>query len=161
MDPLAPRHTVPGSERQLPVGGRVVGPVPPDERIDVTLQLRAKVPLAPSAGLSDAAPRQRVYLTREQFAAQHGADPADIEKVATFAARQGLHVVSTDPARRSVALSGPYRAMGPAFGVRLQQYAGDSGSYRSRVGSISVPAELGDVVEGVFGLDDRPQADPA
>src|SRR5262249_25984671 len=34
------------------------------------------------------------------------------------------------------------------------------GSYRGRTGSIHVPTEIHDIVEGVFGLDNRPQAKP-
>jgi len=50
--------------------------------------------------------------------------------------------------------------MAAAFDVRLQQYEHDGGTYRGRNGPISVPAELAGIVEGVFGLDDRPQATP-
>ena len=50
--------------------------------------------------------------------------------------------------------------MAAAFDVRLQQYEHDGGTYRGRSGAVSVPGELAGVVEGVFGLDDRPQATP-
>jgi kumamolisin len=61
--------------------------------------------------------------------------------------------------RRSVVLSGTTATFGPAFGVSLHQFEHAGGTYRGRTGSISVPAELTEVVEGVFGLDNRPQAD--
>jgi kumamolisin len=50
--------------------------------------------------------------------------------------------------------------MNEAFGVDLKEYEHSTGRYRGRTGSVQLPAELHDVVEGVFGLDNRPQAKP-
>jgi len=57
-------------------------------------------------------------------------------------------------------LSGDAQSMSAAFGVTLKQFEHDGGTYRGRTGSISVPADLAGIVEGVFGLDNRPQAEP-
>ena len=161
---MANRHTIPGSEREALDGARAVGPARADERIEVTLRLRAKTPLTHALGASgtgdDTHPGQRKYLTREQFAASHGADAADLTAVAAFAKAHGLAVLESDAARRSVVLSGTTQSMNDAFGVSLQQYEHAGGTYRGRTGSLSVPGDLAGVVEGVFGLDDRPAADP-
>lgn len=160
------RHTIPGSERTQVAGARHVGAVHPDERLEVTVRLRPKAPLpsptsADAGGaLADVLPAQRHYLTRDEFAAAHGADPQDIAKVEQFAEAHGLAVVGASEARRSVLLSGPAAAFEAAFGTALAQFEHDGGSYRGRTGTLSVPADLGPVVEGVFGLDDRPQAAP-
>ncbi|MFL6680689.1 MAG: protease pro-enzyme activation domain-containing protein, partial [Burkholderiaceae bacterium] len=158
------RHTIPGSERQALEGAQAIGPARPDERIEVTLRLRAKIPAAQALSASgladDAHPGQRKYLTRAQFAAAHGADAADISAVTAFAKAHGLSVVESDEARRSVVLSGSTQSMNDAFGVQLQQFEHAAGTYRGRTGSVSVPSELADIVEGVFGLDDRPAAEP-
>ena len=45
-----------------------------------------------------------------------------------------------------------------AFDVELKRYEHPGGSYRGRTGPVHVPAEIADIVQGVFGLDDRPQA---
>src|ERR1700712_4010084 len=86
---MASRHTIPGSDKQALDGARAVGPTRPDERIEVTLRLRAKTPVAHAMAATgagnDTHPGQRKYLTREQFAASHGADGADIDAVAAFA----------------------------------------------------------------------------
>jgi kumamolisin len=50
--------------------------------------------------------------------------------------------------------------MGDAFGVELQRYDSPQGSYRGRTGPVHVPSALADIVTGVLGLDDRPQARP-
>ena len=161
------RHVIPGSDRQPVSGARVIGPTRPDERMEVTLVVREMpAPKAstgattPRAVQADAVPAQRQYLTREQYAARHGAAPADLATVAAFAAAHGLQVVASDAGRRSVVLAGTSAAMSAAFDVALNQYEHNGGTYRGRVGSVSVPASLADVVVGVFGLDNRPQADP-
>ena len=158
------RHTLPGSERQALAGAHAIGPVRPDERIEVTLRVRAKAPiaqaLAANAAADDTHPAGRTYLTREEFAAAHGADAQDLASIAAFAQAHGLTVVESDAARRSVVLSGTTKSMTDAFGVQLQQYEHESGVYRGRTGTISLPGELAGVVEGVFGLDDRPAAEP-
>ena len=161
---MASRHTIPGSEREALDGAKAIGPARPDERIEVTLRLRAKTPVAhalTATGASDDThPAQRKYLTREEFASAHGAQAQDLASVAAFAQAHGLAVVESDAARRSVVLSGTTKSMNDAFGVDLQQYEHASGTYRGRTGSVSVPGDLAGVVEGVFGLDDRPAADP-
>ncbi len=50
--------------------------------------------------------------------------------------------------------------MSEAFNVTLQMYSHPSGTYRGRTGPVEVPAELEGVIQGVFGLDNRPQAKP-
>jgi len=50
--------------------------------------------------------------------------------------------------------------MNEAFGVELKEYEHPNGRYRGRTGPVHLPAELQNVVEGVFGLDNRPQAKP-
>jgi len=163
MAPASKRHLLPGSERQALAGATVVGDVHPDERIEVTLRLRPKSALQtlqPQRFYDDAHPGQRPYLTREAFAAAHGADAQDIAKVVEFAKTHDLAVVETHAARRSVVLAGTAKSLGAAFGVTLQQFEHEGGAYRGRTGAISVPAALDGIVEGVFGLDNRPQARP-
>jgi kumamolisin len=50
--------------------------------------------------------------------------------------------------------------MEKAFGVELIDYEHPEGSYRGRVGSIQIPTEHASIIQGVFGLDDRPVAKP-
>jgi kumamolisin len=57
-------------------------------------------------------------------------------------------------------LSGTVAALSNAFGVVLEHYEHPHGSYRGRTGVVHVPANLAPIVEGVFGLDDRPQCQP-
>ena len=103
---------------------------------------------------------QRKLLTRDQLEKQHGADPASIRQIKAFAREHGLSVVEASAARRTVVLSGTVSAMNAAFGVELKQFEHPNGTYRGRTGPVHIPAELQDTMEGVFGLDNRPQAKP-
>ena len=99
-------------------------------------------------------------MSREDYAKTHGAAPADAEKIGQFAREYGLTVVSTDLSRRTVMLSGTVRNLQKAFNVQLKDYSHPNGNFRGRVGTISVPSQYADVIAGVFGLDNRPQANP-
>ena len=101
-------------------------------------------------------------LTRAQYRQQHAADPAAIKLVRAFAKEFGLTVDkdTPKPERRTIKLTGTVAAMQKAFDVTLTQKVLDGHIYRVREGSIRVPAELGDAVEAVLGLDNRPQAQP-
>jgi kumamolisin len=153
--------TLKGSGRVSMPGARVVAPADPTERLEVTMLVRRRAGEALhalaaqlAAGNSSAA-----CLSREEFAARHGADAADLAAVRTFAAAHGLAVVLEHAARRTVILSGTVAQFNAAFSVRLQRMQHDSCSYRGRTGSIQLPGSLEGVVEAVLGLDSRPQAE--
>lgn len=157
------RVIVGGSERIALPGAHAVGSVPNDERFEVTVRVRRKTSLQNLVADGfhlDQLPAKRRYLTREQYAAGHGADPADLAKVVAFAQAHGLIVVETSAARRSVFLSGTATDFAAALGTTIEQYEHDGGTYRGRTGPLTVPTDLVDVVEGVFGIDDRPVAKP-
>ena len=75
-----------------------------------------------------------------------------------FAKTHGLVVVETNAARRSVFLSGRAADFAAAFGTTITPFEHDGGTYRGRTGTLTVPAELVDLIEGVFGIDDCPVA---
>jgi len=155
---------VQGSERAPLKGARKVGASDPKERILVTVLVRRRPSLK---GLSSAVeeisalrPQERKHLTHEEFAATHGADPAELEKVEVFAHQHGLDVVEVSPGQRRLVLSGTVAAFSKAFRVSLKRYKLPKGSYRGRTGPVRVPEDLAPIIEGVFGLDNRPQAKP-
>ena len=69
-------------------------------------------------------------------------------------------VVESSAARRSVFLSGTAANFAKAFGSTIEQYEHDGGTYRGRTGTLTIPADLAPIVEGVFGIDNRPVAKP-
>src|SRR5690242_11177417 len=156
------RVPIPGSDKRPVSNAERIGDVHPDERLEVTVHLRSKAEsvLAQQVQqLATRAPHTREHLSREAFAQQFGASPADISKVEAFAQAHGLAVVASSAARRSVVLSGTAGQISDAFGVELVTYAHpDGGSFRGRQGPIYIPGDLANVVQGVFGIDDRPAA---
>ncbi len=143
------RWIVPGSTRTRPPG-EFVSVADPNERVMVTVRVRSKHASPPLPG----------HLSREEFAAAYGAGEGDLERVDAFANEYGLSVVERDAARRTVRLEGTVAQVSEAFGVSLGTYAVGKTAFRGRTGTISLPASLTNVVEGVFGLDTRPQARP-
>jgi kumamolisin len=97
-------------------------------------------------------------MSPEEFDRQHGAAATDIAAIRKFAKAGNLAVVRESVSRRSVILAGTVEDFNQAFGVSLKTYVFPSGTYRGRTGYILIPADLADVVQGVFGLDNRPVA---
>ena len=143
-------------------GARAVGKVDPSERLEVSVVLRFGDSDALKGLVARLAKGERPdrHLSREEFAQQHGADPADIAKVRQFASAYGLTVFKEDLAIRTVVLSGTVAQFNDAFEVTLQTFEYPGGTYRGRTGPIHLPDELHGVVTAVLGLDNRPQASP-
>ncbi|MGH9572061.1 MAG: S53 family peptidase [Candidatus Acidiferrales bacterium] len=162
MAEIHKRAVLKGSRREELPGGRDAGAADPKERILVSIVLRRASPknalnAAKSAATKTAA-RIRKYLSREQFVRRHGASAADVAKVRSFAKQYGLKVTSEDRASRTMKLSGTVQAFNKAFETDLRRYEHTWGTYRCRTGELTIPMGLKHVIEGVFGLDNRPQA---
>jgi kumamolisin len=149
-----------GSERTAMRGARELAPTDPTERLEVTILVRrrARQDLAARVAACASSRAESSYLSRDEFAKRHGAEPADLAAVRAFAAAHGLAVEQEDAARRTVVLSGTAAQFCAAFGVQLRQMSHAGRSYRGRTGPILLPADLADIVEAVLGLDSRPQA---
>jgi kumamolisin len=156
------KHILKGSERKPLNGARSLGKADPAERLEVSVLLRRRAENALHARLTDLhrTSGRPMHLKREEFAQQFGAEPGDIEEVKKFAKSHGLAVVQEDLSRRTVVLSGTVAQFNRAFDVNLERFEHEGGSYRGRKGPIHLPDELNGKVEGVFGLDNRPQAKP-
>jgi kumamolisin len=154
-----PRITLSRTLRAPLADAHPIGPVSPDERFEVTIRVRRHTPLdAAVTGATTLAARS--YVSREAYADRCGASQADVDRVVAFATSFGLVVVGTDRARRSVFVSGTVAAFARAFDTAIEHFAYAGGTYRGRVGELSVPQDLADVIEGIFGIDDRPVARP-
>jgi kumamolisin len=148
---------IPGSEKEPYRDARAIAPAPSDERLEVTLRIRPKnsLPAQDMLKLSNAPLKQ---LTHDEFEENYGAAAKDLALVGKFAKEYNLNVVHQSAERRTVILAGTVQDMNRAFGVKLQTYAYSGGTYRGREGAVQIPAQLKSVIEGVFGLDNRPVA---
>ena len=155
-------HVILGSERQPVRGARLIQNAHPDQTIEVSVRLRPKSK-AKHGELRSALEKPGFkQMSRADFENTYGADPADLNQIRKFAQEFGLEVreTGTELARRTVMLSGTVSDLQKAFNVELKEYSHPKGNFRGRVGAISVPAEYADIITGVFGLDNRPQAEP-
>jgi len=145
-------EVVTGSRRIVMPGAKALGSANQYAVIDVLVKVRRK------KELGDLEERPKAAMTRDAVGSDFGASDDDLEKVADTFQKLGLQVVSTNAATRSVELAGAVADMERAFQVKLFDYEqpGDpKANYRGRVGDVFVPAELKEIVTGVFGLDDR------
>jgi len=151
-----------GSERQPVRGARLIHNSHPDQTIEVSIRLRPKSEVKHRELKSALEKPGFKQMSRAEYENAHGADPADLNQIKKFAQEYGLTVreTGTELARRTVMLSGTVSNLQKAFNVELKDYSHPKGNFRGRVGAISVPADYADIVTGVFGLDNRPQAEP-
>jgi kumamolisin len=152
------RVKLPGSDKAPLPDSHMIGNVEPEETVHVSVVLRRK-------GADPAVAGGRAvqeHLSHEELAAEHGADPRDLEIVEQFAHAYGLAVEESSLRKRLVTLAGTAEAMEKAFGTNLKQYRVDTTGphFRGRVGPLSIPADLEGPVMAVLGLDTRPIAKP-
>jgi kumamolisin len=148
-----PRVVLPGSQPVLPPGTKRIGPANPSERIDVTVYVRRRSGPPPNN-------QPDTVMSREEFAAAYGASPDDLRALREFAKEYNLEPDNESAAKRSVELHGTVADMSRAFGVSLEYVEIDGHTYRHQVGEIAIPEDLQQIVQGVIGLDNCPQARP-
>jgi kumamolisin len=152
---------IPGSNRLAVPEAKLLKKSDPKLQIKVSIYARQN-PTAPGKSrtpldaLSNSLPRDRKYLSDDEFNSTFGADPADLAKIAAWARTSKLKVLDSSVPMRRVLVQGSIRDISKAFGVELNDYQHpQTGHFRGRVGQIHVPADLSGVVQGVFGLDTR------
>ena len=161
MNPSTHTFAIPGSRRPSIPEAKLLGRSNPAQRINLSIYARQNPhPLDATVRSLDALsadlPGKRQYLSTEQFESVYGADPADLDKIATWARANKLDVVESSVPMRRVQVQGSVQDIERAFSLELNEYQHPHGAqYRGREGEIHVPSELLGVVEGVFGLDTR------
>lgn len=151
------RITLAGSKRgpipnSQPLAGAGSQPNP-GENIEVTISLRRKSSIPAWVTHSG-------VLSRDQLAADYGATASDFLAIQKFAKKFNLAVVEESPLTATAKVSGSLRNLENAFGTKLRHVEVANNIYRERTGHITVPKDLASIVDGVFGLDNRRQANP-
>lgn len=144
------RAAVAGSEREPIPNSSPIGFPDPQSTVYVTVVLRRRQAELPRLGSET--------VSRQDFAQLYGADPADVRRMEQFAADNNLTIVEVNLARRAVRLSGTVANMNEAFATELRIFQSPAGNFRGRTGQLFVPIDLSEIIVGVFGLDERPQA---
>lgn len=151
---------VPASRPDHPAGATPLGEAAGDEsQIRVTVLIRTHTSRKDREEavrrLAAQLPRERRYRTLEEYAADCGAAPEDVARVADFASAHNLTIVDASAARAAVTLEGTPEAFARAFGIRFRRYRHGAETYRSHDEAVRIPAELEGVITGVVGLDNR------
>lgn len=163
MRPKSNLVTLKGSRKAPLRGARIIARLDPKERFEITIRVRARRTWAGTREFDSFCQEpltHRRYISRQDFASQYGADPTDFQRLERFAVDHDLEVVSRHLGQRTLRLSGTVRAMENAFSVKLESAALGDAIYRHRSGAIRVSADVAPLIEGVFGLDNRPAVRP-
>jgi kumamolisin len=146
-----------GSHKNPLPNAKAAGRADPDEHAEVTVLLRRR----PGAVVPETlGVKEARALSIEELESQHGAAADDIKAVEDFAKSHGLTVVRVNPGQRTVILGGTIAQLSQAFSTELTMQQTPTGIFRTRSGPVYVPEALGPIVDGVFGLDNRPAATP-
>jgi len=148
---------VPGSYRPPSEGAHALGPVAPDSVVRLTVQLAPRDPQGLAAKIET--PGYRPY-TRDEFVQAHAPSNQDIATVQTYLETNGLTVSAIVTDRLSLAAMGTVANAERAFGTQVMAYDAQGQRFRANTGPLTVPADVAPLVEGIFGLDTRPVAQP-
>lgn len=141
--------------------GAFKGHLEVDAQMEVSVYLKSKASdfkiartiQRQQAGISD------FVVDDAKFQDKFGASPKAVAEINKFAADNGLKIAEMDSRSGQVVLSGTAGKFSEAFSTKLSKYESSSGfQFRGREGALSVPTQLAPHIEGVFGLDNRPQA---
>jgi len=150
-----------GSERFHNADTRRVGEAAPEEILQLILILRPRLDAPPLPDLEQWAKipiRQRSASPRPDTVDDYGASPEDAEEVAAFARQNGLEVVSISLPRRMVEVSGTIAQINRTFGIKLGIFERPTETYRGHDGPVHLPRGVVDLIQAVFGLDNRRMA---
>ena len=143
-----------GSYRKIPQFGRE-GALNPNDVIEFTIRLRRKSSI-------ESLIKANQRINRQEYAQRYGASDKDIQKLEKFAHQHHFSIVLSHKGRRSLVLKGRINDVEQAFHVNLGRYYDPARGvfFMGRAGHIYVPENIHSIIEGVFGLDDRPVARP-
>lgn len=151
--PDASMVKIQGSEKSAPKAAKI-STINTNEAIEVSVRVRRKKSIEPAL-------KSTKIFSPEEYEKEFGIAQQDVDLIETFANDSHLSVAAIDYARRTIVLKGKIKYFESAFQVHLSNYADTTGkSFRGRSGAIHIPRQLEEVIEGVFGLDNRPVASP-
>jgi len=136
----------------------------PNQKVVAVFMVRHIVPPGKSAAELEAMalelPAKRHYLKAAEAAKAFSADPADIDRVASFLRGRGFKILGADPKASHVVIEGKVAQYEKTFGIAFVIYNHPKGAYRSYKGRLRLPAAVKRLVTGIIGLDNRSMARP-
>ena len=105
-----------------------------------------------AAQQNPASPSFHKWLTPAQFGARFGVSDADLAKIESWLASQGLEVLSVSPSRNAVFFSGTSATVEAALGVSMQRFRKNGQEFFENSSNVKVPRALNGVIGGVTSL---------
>ena len=150
------RTTLPGT-RPVTRARQRIKAVEHSDVVEALLLLRdqGSVPPDDVFALGSSSVPDREHMAHAELLALSGASADDLQSVRRFAEDHRLEVVREDAAAQTVVVRGSAKDVNRAFVTELHHYRTGEEVFRSHEHEVSVPSELGEIVTGVFGLDNR------
>ncbi|HTD38837.1 MAG TPA: S53 family peptidase [Candidatus Limnocylindrales bacterium] len=155
---MEPHIELKASKRARYPGARFVGPIDPNEPVELTVVLKPSDDLAADIEELGAQPPGERRGRRAAVPVRHRIADAGLTALRRFAREFDLRVANVDKERHTAHLRGPLGNMLRAFQTKLATYERGGVRFRMRTGFLRIPADLAPYVVAVLGLDDRPQA---
>jgi subtilase family serine protease len=148
-----------------PLVPRTLGVTPGDARVefDVVLRYRQAALEAFLERVNDPrSPGYHQYATAEEIGRRFGVSDEGVSRIDAWVNESGLEVVETFPQRTTMRVVGSAASVDEMLHVTLVDKLDPVSGQRFHAprGTPRVPAALGDVVEAVAGLDNRPYLRP-
>ena len=155
----ARRVTLPGNvpaEATLKNDLGVVEDAFPLEHLQLVLQRPLELETALEQALEEmqrkGSPTYHKWLTAEQFGAEYGPAPADIQRVADWLVSQGFQVEAVPVSGMVIQFSGDAGRVRRAFGTQLHKLEVNGEPHFANISEPTIPAALAGVVKGVSAL---------
>jgi kumamolisin len=146
-------------------GLRLIGPLPGDQRIVFSLELRLRNPARLRTALAavedPGSPSFRHFISPSRFGGQFGIPAARLATLEHVIHSRRLRVLAVYPQRTEMSVEGSVRTVDRLLGTRLVEYAGRGGHrYHAPAGAPAIPGAFAGAVDAVVGLDTRPHWHP-
>jgi subtilase family serine protease len=109
-------------------------------------------------------PRYHKWLTPQEYTKRFGVTQQEFNKVSDWLAKEGFQVTGGSPANGYIKFRGSVLSIGHAFGARISKFSGDGSKY-GNLGDLQIPAEYGNLVGSVTGLNNlhayKPMIEPS
>ncbi|AEU37426.1 Peptidase S53 propeptide [Granulicella mallensis MP5ACTX8] len=107
--------------------------------------------------LNSRSPNYHAWLTPQQFGAQFGAAPQDIQKITQWLTSHGFQVEAPMAGHNLIVFSGTHAQLKAAFHTEIHTYMVNGTSYLANATDPQIPAALASVVSGFSSLNNFPR----
>ena len=104
-------------------------------------------------------PQYHEWLTPPEYTKRFGVTQQEFNKVSDWLTKEGFQVTGGSPSNGYIKFRGSVLSIGHAFGARLSKFSADGSRY-GNLGDPQIPAEYGNLVGGITGLNNLHASKP-